>query len=51
MASLLTIAARVEAAVASFISVKPAPNEAEWRRCFRTEQVSALLYCYVLIPI
>jgi hypothetical protein len=51
MASLLIIAARIEAAVASFISVHPAPNEAEWRRQFRMEQVSALFYCYILIPI
>lgn len=51
MASLLIIAARVEAAVASFVSVKPAPNEQEWRRRFRIEQVSALFYCYALIPI
>jgi hypothetical protein len=51
MASLLIIASRIEAAVASYISVKPAPNTEEWRRYFHIEQVSALLYSYVLIPI
>jgi hypothetical protein len=41
MASLLTFASCIEAAVASYVSVKPVPNLEEWRRRFEMLQVSA----------
>jgi hypothetical protein len=40
MESLLRIAARVEAAVASYISVRDTANDSEWRHSFEGERVS-----------
>ena len=51
MNALLLIASRVEAAVAAYVSVQPAPNLGEWRRHFVDEKVSALMTDYILIPI
>lgn len=44
MASLLPFASRVEAAVASYISVQPVPDTdvAEWKRHFEEEMVSTV---------
>ena len=51
MNALLLIASRVEAAVAAYVLVQPAPNLGEWRRHFVDEKVSALMTDYILIPI
>jgi hypothetical protein len=44
MNSLLTIASRIEAAVAAYISVQPVPNLEEWKQHFVDEKVSAGTY-------
>ena len=41
MSSLLHIAARVEAAVASYVSVRDFTDTDEWRRRFDQEKVTA----------
>jgi hypothetical protein len=51
MNALLLITSRVEAAVAAYVSVQPAPNLEEWRRHFEEEKVSALTTDYILILI
>jgi hypothetical protein len=45
MQSLLEIASRVEAAVASYKSVMPVTDVEEWRRRFDQEKVSAVFRC------
>ncbi len=39
MDSLLHIAARIEAAIASYVSVCYVADRAEWERCFEAEKV------------
>src|SRR6266702_580517 len=39
MDSLLHIAARIEAAIASYVSVRYVADRAEWERCFEAEKV------------
>ena len=53
MESLLQIASRIEAAVLSLQSVKPALNLEEWKWHFNEEKVSTVFdwLCYTLIPI
>jgi hypothetical protein len=45
MNSLLYIASRIEAAVASYVSVRPVTNPEEWKRKFGEEKVSGALSC------
>ena len=44
MSSILQIAARVEAAVEAYASVRDFADEREWKKLFRGELVSAHLY-------
>ena len=39
MHSLLHIAARIEAAVVSYVSVRHVADRAEWEHCFKAEKV------------
>ena len=51
MNTLLTIACRIEAAIAAYILVQPVPNLEEWKRHFRDDKVSAVTYSYILSSI
>jgi hypothetical protein len=52
MTSLLSIASRIEAAVATYVSVRDVTDRAEWKRHFDEEKVSALFgFPSDLIPI
>jgi hypothetical protein len=52
MDSLLHIASRIEAAVNSYVSVRPVTNTEEWKCKFDKEKVSGIFSLgYTLIPI
>ena len=48
MNSLLSIAARVEAAVASYVLVQPIPDIGEWRVHFEMKRVSTVFSWHLL---